>query len=96
MRRILLPATCWEVLALCSNGVKALAVEVDEMFGIVLRARDRATLESCAGGSGTAKAGGGGDEFHHLQGDFLIASQRWCRRDRIVWGIAHGNSPGLN
>ncbi len=94
-RRILLLDAGEDLLALCSYGVKALSEEVDEMFGVVFRARNRSALESCAGSSGAAKAGGGGDEFHHLQCDLIIASQRGCRNG-IVWGIAHGNSPRLN
>ncbi len=62
-------------LALRSYGFEALAVEIDEMLGIVLCSRDGATLEACAGGSGAAKAGSGGDELHHLKCDFFIATQ---------------------
>ena len=84
-----------EDLALCSYGGQALAVEIDKMFGVFFGARNRTALKSCAGGSGAAIAGCGGDEFHHLQCDLLITSQRWCRRNGIGWGIAHGNSPRL-
>ena len=83
-------------LVLGSYGFEALAIEIDEMFGIVFCARDGATLEARAGGSGAAKAGGGGDELHHLECDFFIAAQGGSSRDGIGRNIAHGNSPGMN
>src|SRR5208282_2934556 len=84
------------LLALGANGVEALSVEVDEMFSVILSTRDGITLEAGAGGSSAAEARGGGDKFHHLKCDLLIAAQRGSRGDGSDRGIAQGDSPGLD
>jgi len=83
-------------LALRSNGVQALAEEVDEMLSVIFSARNGTALKSRAWGSGTAEACSCSDEFHHLEGDFLIAPQRRGGRTGSGWRVAHGNSPRLN
>ncbi|SRR6266568_3930221 len=84
------------LLPLGSYCVKTLTEEIDEMFCVVFCSRNGAALESGAGCSGTAKAGGGGDEFHHLKGDLFIAAQRWSGGNGCGRSVAHGSSPRLN
>jgi hypothetical protein len=54
------------LLALGSDGLKALAIEIDEMFRV------------------------GGDEFHHFEGNFFVATQRRSSRSGIDGSVTHG------
>jgi hypothetical protein len=74
-----------------------LAKEVDEVLGVVFCPRNCATLKAGTGSSGTAKASGCGDEFHHFERDLFVAPQGRSRRRRSGDGcVAQRGSPGWN
>ena len=62
------------------NGGQALAIELEQMVGVVFGLGSTASaLEADAGGTGAAIAGGHGDELHEVERNVLIAAGtgRW-------------------
>jgi len=82
------------LLALGANGIQALAVEVDELLGVILGAGRGAALKAGSGGGSAAISGGGSDELHHLKRNLLVASHG-RGGGSMVGRLAQADTPAL-
>jgi len=82
------------LLTLGANGIQALAVEIDELLGVILGAGRGASLKAGSGSGSAAITGGGGDELHHLKRNLLVASHG-RGEGSMVGRLAQADTPAL-